>query len=465
MNKFENHIKEAARRLKELNPKTVRVVSHLDTDGICSCSLLVKALSLLDIEYSCSIVHQIDEKVVSELSTESYECIIFSDLGSGQLELIEEKLGGKKIFILDHHEPQEKTSEDIVHVNPHLFGINGSSEISGAGVVYLFARELNPLMEDYAHIAVIGAVGDVQDKEGFSELNKAILDTAVSKGKIKVINGLQLFGAQTKPLHKTLQYNTDPYIPGISGSESGSIQFLKQIGIEPKEKGDWRKLIDLSEKELQTLVEGILMQEPEAESIVGPVYILDKERKGSPFREVKEFSTLLNACGRMDCPSIGIGSCLGDPNMKRKALENLGNYKREIVDAMRWYNDEANSKYVIRGDKYLIINAGENIRPTIIGTVASIISNSPDLEEGTFILTAARMHDDKTKASIRITGHNQNVELNQIMNNVIEKLGYGLAGGHENAAGAMFPTRMEEEFIEISRKHLEHVTPGILHRQ
>ena len=73
-------------------------------------------------------------------------------------------------------------------------------------------------------------------------LNNEILETAVKHRKIKVEKGLRLFGVHTKPIHKVLEYSTDPYIPGISGNESGAIQFLHQIGIEPKNGNKWKKI-------------------------------------------------------------------------------------------------------------------------------------------------------------------------------------------------------------------------------
>ena len=50
---------------------------------------------------------------------------------------------------------------------PHLFGIDGGKEISGAGVVFRFACAVDKSMEDFAHIAIIGAHGDMQEKTDF----------------------------------------------------------------------------------------------------------------------------------------------------------------------------------------------------------------------------------------------------------------------------------------------------------
>jgi len=240
---FKEDIKKSVGEFKKI-PKNevIRVVSHLDADGISAASLVVKLLNFDNRKYSLSIIQQIKKEVLESLAIEPYNYFIFSDIGSGVLTLIEELFKDKTVFILDHHEPEklEIKSKNIFFVNPHKFGIDGGIEVSGAGVVYLFASCVDKRMEEFAHIAIIGAIGDMQERNGFEKINSEILKTAVEKGKIKVIKGLRLFGAQTKPLYKVLEYCTDPYIPGVTGSESGAIQFLQQIGINPKNEKQWK---------------------------------------------------------------------------------------------------------------------------------------------------------------------------------------------------------------------------------
>jgi RecJ-like exonuclease len=463
---FEQRLKEAAEKFNEIDrSETLRVVSHLDSDGICAGALLLKALSLDNRKYSVSIVQQMDEKVAKELAAEDYKYFFFTDIGSGQLEAIEKHLSDRKLFILDHHEPQIEQAENLVHVNPHLFGIDGSGEISGAGVVYLFAKALNPKMEEFAYLGLIGAIGDIQDRKGFSPLNRNIIDDAAKHNKIKVIKGLKLFGAQTRPLHKVLEYSSNPTIPGVSGNESGTIHFLSQIGISPREGGRFRKLVDLSDQELKKLTEGIVIRLLESdnpidpEEIIGEIYILKEEEKGSPFREAKEFSTLLNACGRMGKASVGIGACMGDPASKRAALRTLSDYKREIVKALNWYDQNKVGDNVIREKGYIIINAKDEVRSTIIGTLASIISKSNDVAERTFIMSMAQNPDGFTKVSMRIAGNgDMDVDLHSVVGQITSKLGVNAGGGHSMAAGALIPSEREQEFINAARDVLKQAS-------
>ncbi len=465
MDRYENFKQQvvlAAEKFKELDKKeTIRVVSHLDADGISACSILVKALNLDNRKYSISIITQLNEKIIKEFTEEKYNYYFFMDLGSGQKALLKKYMSDKTIFILDHHEiVDEDLPENMIEVNPHLSGIDGSKEISGAGVVYLFAKQLEKDIK-LAHIAVIGAIGDIQEDNGFRPLNDEILQDAVKDGMIKVEKGISFFGRQTKPLHKILEYSTNPYIPGVSGSESGAIQFLKQIGINPRLSEGWKKIIHLSEAETKKLVEGIIMKrvnEENPEDVLGNIYTLVKEERELPTRDAREFSTLLNACGRMKKSSLGIGTCLGDSRMKHKAIKLLNDYKRAIINAMRWFNVSKNSDKVIDKDNYVIINAEENVRSTMIGTIASILSKSGDIEQGKFIMSMAQQDDGTTKVSMRMAGIDRMqgkdpVDLKEVVAEITKQCG-GEAGGHVYAAGAIIPTEKEQEFIETAQRVL-----------
>ena len=457
---FKGQIKKAVEEFKNINKnETIRLISHLDADGVSACSILIRLLNNYNMKYSVSIVQQLTKDVLNELILEPYNCFIFTDIGSNSLNDINRVLQGKKVFVLDHHTPEKfEGSENIVFVNPHLVGIDGGNEISGAGVVYLFASVLDKKIEDMAHVAVIGAIGDMQEENGFLRLNNEILDTAVNKGKVKIIRGLRIFGAQTKPLHKVLEYSTDPYIPDVTGSESGAIQFLQQIGINPKNGNGWKKVVHLDEEEIKKLVTGIILKrlnkEEKADDVLGNVYILKEEKKESPTRDAKEFATLLNACGRMDKASLGIGACLGDEKIKKKAIASLTNYKREIVNSLRWFEENKESNFIFNGNGFVIINAQDRIMPTIIGTLASILSRSNGFKAGTFIMSMAQLYDGNTKVSLRLAGRNKDTDLKAIVEEIIKNIECSEAGGHMNAAGAIIPTEKENLLIERAKEVL-----------
>lgn len=458
--KFNEIIENAAEKFKKIDKKeVVRLISHLDADGISAASIMIKLLNNDNRKYSISIVQQLNKAAISQIAAEPYNFIIFTDIGSGLINDIGELLIGKNVFILDHHIIEDVNNfQNIELVNPHLCGIDGGKEISGAGVVFKFACAVDKSMEDFAHVAIIGALGDLQERNGFLRLNDEILNIAVQKGKIQVAKGLRIFGAQTKPLHKALEYCTDPYIPGVSGSESGAIQFLSQIGIEPKNRNGWKKIVHLDDEDMKTLVTGIIMKrlnEANPDDVLGNVYILPHEDEESPTRDVKEFATLLNACGRLGRSSLGIGTCLGDKKSKQQAIRSLADYKKEIVNALNWYDENKFNDDVYWGNRFVIINAKDKVMSTMIGTLASILSKSNIMSNNTFILSMAQALNGSTKVSLRTTNNlNGNLDLKKVIEEITDGIGNSESGGHQNAAGAVIPTEKEGIFVEAAKEVL-----------
>ncbi|MBI3037215.1 DHH family phosphoesterase [Candidatus Woesearchaeota archaeon] len=485
---FKLMVREAAEKFSKADrSETIRLISHLDADGLSSAAVVIKTLLRENRKYCLSVVPQLTEDLAVQLAAEGYNHYIFTDLGTGQFSILKKHLAaaGKSVFVLDHHHMQgEYQAENIMHVNPHLAGIESSREISGAGVAYLFSKALNGKNTDLAHLALIGAIGDMQEDCGFSGFNREILQDAKAAGTLKVITGLRLFGVQTKPLHKILEYSSEFPIPGITGSESAAIQFLQQLGINPKSNnggssnkgtvaplstlgnnGGWRKLTDLSDEDLVRLATGVVLQRINLESpeaIIGPVYILKQEFDGSPLRDAKEFATLLNACGRLGKASVGIGACLGNTKLKEEALRVLDDYKHQISNSLTWYektlkmNSTSEKKSIMLEKGFVIINAEDNIMPTMIGTLASIVAKSSYLSPGTFVLSLARAEDNFTKISLRLAGEKLvkgEFNLMEILTAIAEKVG-GQAGGHHEAAGAIIRTEKEDEFIEAAKHHL-----------
>jgi len=141
----------------------IRVVSHYDADGLAAAGILGKALNRMRAVFSIRIVKWIDSRLIEELATEEPSLTVFTDLGGGNLDLIEKHLS-QQILILDHHETTGKKLKNVLQVNPHLYGIDGSKEVSGAGVTYLVAKALDEINKDLAPIAVVGALADIQDR-------------------------------------------------------------------------------------------------------------------------------------------------------------------------------------------------------------------------------------------------------------------------------------------------------------
>ena len=445
------------------NAETIRVISHLDADGITAAALMINALQNENKEYNLSIYSQLTDNICEELSKEKNTYYIITDLGSSQLSSINKHLKNKKILILDHHIPQEQANDNISHINPHLAKIDGSTNIAGSGVVFFYSALLNPANYEMAHLPIIGAIGDVQEKQGFSGLNNVILEIAIERKKIIPKKELNLYGKQTRPLYKLLEFSSDLNIPGITNNQNSAVLFLNHLGIKHvKKNGDLRTFNDLSENEKKKLTEAIIIKRLNAgitdqSSLFNITYEVIDEDQGT-FKDAKEFSSILNACGRMDQAKTGVYACLDEDNYKSEAHQVQKDYKIEIVHGMNWLKKEIKNKSnsIIQNKKFMIINAQTNIMYTIVGTIASILTMSNNYPEDYYILSLAHNLAEKTiKVSLRIVGNNKDIDLQKIITTIIEKLGIGEAGGHQHAAGAVIPIDKEAEFLQIAKDVLE----------
>ena len=85
--KFNESLRKAAESFRQIDKKeAIRLVSHLDADGISAASIMVKLLSTENRKYSVSIVQQLNLAVITQLASEPYNCFVFTDIGSGLID-------------------------------------------------------------------------------------------------------------------------------------------------------------------------------------------------------------------------------------------------------------------------------------------------------------------------------------------------------------------------------------------
>ena len=164
---------------------------------------------------------------------------------------------------------------------------------------------------------------------------------------------------------------------------------------------------------------------------------------------MKEYATLLNSCARLGKPAIGIGTVLGNKNAREKAIVLIEEYKKMIINGLSWFHDNRKSENIFEGNGFTIINAGENIKDTIIGVVGGIISRAGIYNEGTIIISIAKNLEGDLKSSIRVSGLKVNEELN--LKDLLTDVTKGLdaeVGGHKLAAGSLVSINKEREFID-----------------
>lgn len=435
----------------------IHVFSHLDADGVAAAGIIGKALFRLDAKFRIRITQWIEDKIVGEILSDRPQLVIFTDLGSGYIDLLNQKLAEFKIVILDHHQIVGAESDNFVHVNPHLHEIDGARDISASGVAYYVAKAVDRVNVDLASIAVVGALGDLQDKYDqrmLGGLNEKIVEDATGSGLLTVEKDLIFFGRETRPIHKTLASTTSPFIPGISGEEDKSLAFLASLDIKPRHGDTWRALRDLSEEEKKRLCSALadhLLSKGlhyEVSNLIGHVYVLNREEPWTPLRDAREFAVLLNATGRMEKSGLGVAVCMGDRGLGLEGANKvLEDYRRTISKYLGWVMEkpervkEFENIYVVYGEDF--------IADKIIGAISSILSGSLPNPEKPLIAYANVEGEGIAKISARTmdTVINKGVNLGEIMQVAAEKF-QGKGGGHNVAAGAQVPIEDINEFIK-----------------
>ncbi len=457
---FSDSATKAAKTIRETVEEDglIHVFSHLDADGVAAAGIIGKALARLNARFRIRITQWIEEKIIEVLSDKP-QLIVFSDLGSGYVDLLKEKLGGFKIVILDHHQIVGEGTDDFVHVNPHLHGIDGARDISGAGVAYFVAKAIDKANVDSAPVAIVGALGDMQDKYDqrmLGGLNEKIVEDAVQSGSLTVEKDLIFFGRETRPIHRTLASTTSPFIPGISGEEDKSLAFLASLDIKPRTHDDkWRALRDLSDEEKKRLCSALadhLLSKGlrlEVTNLIGHVYILNREEPWTPLRDGREFATLLNATGRMDKSGLGVAVCMGDrADAFEAATKVLDDYRRSINKYLGWVMEkpermrELENIYVVYGENF--------INDKIVGAISSILASTLPNPEKPLIAFANVEEQGLAKISARTIDMivAKGVNLGDIMQAAAERCD-GKGGGHNVAAGAQVPLEKIDDFIGI----------------
>jgi len=437
--------RKAVEKIKDYDGK-IRLVGQYDADGISATAIAHQMLERAGKDFEYEILKQLYEEDVERLAEEDEGLILFVDIGSGKASDIERILADKKeVVVSDHHEPSEEGS--FTHLNPHFLGIDGGEAISAAGMTFILAHEYDDDNVDLVEYALVGATGDMQKQEGeFMGLNADLEEIALENDIVEKRRGLDLYGRSTKPLKDSLKYTTSPHLEGISNNEMGAVQFVKSQGVDIRENGEFRTLSDLTEEEEKKLITGLIKTGRPAQPLLNNIYTL---KNGY---EVGEFSTVINACGRLGRASDGVEILIEQNLDLAKTVSRA--YGRKISKSLRFVENNSDDEDYIYDDGIGVIDARDNIEDDFIGTVTTI-SMSNGFFDSPVVMGAAHAGKDKIKVSSRATKEAVEAGLNlgEIIGEICEELN-GEGGGHNVAAGAKIPRDNKEEFISSLKEKI-----------
>ncbi|MCL5254467.1 MAG: DHH family phosphoesterase [Candidatus Thermoplasmatota archaeon] len=325
---LQERLNDAKSALLNCNGEIVRVVSHYDSDGISSASVLTLMLSRMGLPFHATMSRSLDRHVIEKLRKEQRNIFIFSDMGSGQLDMLREL--NSTIIVLDHHKGTGDVHDGgkVIHVNPSLFGSNGTTEVSGSTTCFLLAQHVDSRNWDSSPLALTGAYGDMQHLGGFKGLNEAILQKAIQR---KVLYGRKMLSLQGFNLLESLKLSPEPYFTGLTGREENIIKYFGMFGIDTTkpyasyDADDVRKVSSI----LMTVLASNGVDFENVSQIIATHYFL-------PGREISisELSSLANSCGRTENYSTGLALELGDISALNEGRKLRNEYNSRIIERM-----------------------------------------------------------------------------------------------------------------------------------
>jgi RecJ-like exonuclease len=366
---------------------------------------------------------------------EGCDLLILSDMGSSHLDSLEGL--PCKVIVLDHHAPP-RDSEKVVHVNPHLAGIDGMTSGSASAVCMLLAAEMDERNWDLLGIAFAGIAGDRQAIRGLSGLNQWLFEEGLKRNVVEVRPGSMLPEGE---LLSGLVGSTDPYVIGVSGSPQGAKALLEEAGVPLNARAE-----DIDETQRMKL-SSLLALKLTAQGT--PVVTLDEvvhERYHFPRwgMSADAFASLLNACGRSNHEGVGLALALGD----EEAMKHARALRQEYVDEAQASLLRVIGKGITKGENIqYFLNENLGLSGILSGVTMQYFG---DRDKPTLALADT---GNEIKVSSRGTFEllDQGVDLAAALRESAQKVG-GVGGGHRIASGATVPRGREQEFLDLVDK-------------
>jgi len=414
-----------------------RVVSHYDADGITAAAIICKTLMRLGFDFHVSLMRNPFTKGIERIKEEKNTHIIFTDMGSGQLPMLEEL--DANILILDHHQLKTETTKDhIFQVNVNSCGINGNYDACGSTLSYSVSKKVDANNIDLSGLAIAGATGDKQYIGGFKGFNKTLIEDAVNNHAVKEHTGLKL---SEPTVSESLYYSVEPYYMNLSGDYDQINHFLTKLQIDKEQP--YMELSNQKREDLHSALMLHLMKQG-CETTILETVIRTRYTSDMTYGEMEQFADLLDSCGKGGYRDLGLALSLGDEKNYKKAKTHERTFKQDLLDELHRIESEG----VNETSSYRYFFTDQ----TSLGGVIGGIATNFILDTKKPLLSIARKKDE---IHISCRG-NQNLvknglDLGGAMSSIAKKLN-GHGGGHKIAAGATLPIDAEETFIKETEK-------------
>jgi len=409
----------------------IRVITHYDADGISAGGVLCRALHRAGVRFHCTMLREL--KAPDPEWWSDSDLVVMLDMGSSVVEAMG-RCGGSAV--LDHHvmDGSGEAPSNVIHINPRMHGIDGTSGACASTLAYLAAEAMDPANVDLAPYAIGGMIGDRQHVGGFSGLNTGILERAVAAGEVEIVKGLPLFGSTVA---EALELSNDPFYMGLSGEPDSVDAFLREIGIDPAstvadvESDPVKASILMSRLALKLVGQGTALENVKET-------FTDKYRFPRLGTDGFMLANVINSTGRLGVPGVGLAVVMGDPGAMEEGCGTRAKYRRNVQKGLIGLRERTTA---LERVQYF-----DNTVPNMGGALSGLgVSYILDPERAAIAFTASgsdlKISGRATRALV-----SQGLDLASALAKAAGAVGGG-GGGHPIAAGATVPADRKEEFL------------------
>jgi len=245
----------------------ITVFGDYDVDGVTSCAVLVRMLTVLGAKVEGFIPDRLDEGYgLSQnaldrcLEEHGSTLVVTVDCGTNSVESIARaQARGVDVIVTDHHEPDKKTAAAFALINPKLGALPELEILSGVGVAFKLSHALLKIgrkqgnaaaeredLRDYLDIVALGTAADLVPLVGENRIivrhGLAVLDRTKWEGlrALKAVAGMR---GEANTYH--LGFQLGPRINAV-GRIGQPMQALRLL--TTNDPGEAREIADLLDR-------------------------------------------------------------------------------------------------------------------------------------------------------------------------------------------------------------------------
>ncbi|MHA1452134.1 MAG: DHH family phosphoesterase [Promethearchaeota archaeon] len=163
---------------------------------------------------------------------------------------------------------------------------------------------------------------------------------------------------------------------------------------------------------------------------------------------------MINACGRLNIPSIGIACCvIRSDEIIKKGLEASKKYSENLQDGVKWLIEKKKFTHFKAIEAF---DGEDRISEYLVGVVCTILIDSSEFDKSTEVDTSKPIigYAHSGVKEYKISGRcsedviKKGVDLSQAIRSTCTILGLkAKGGGHPPAAGAFIPKNLMRQFL------------------